>query len=158
MNQLQAETTQEERKLQIPWAGLGTALVWAISPIFIRAGLADLPSPLIGVAIGLSVNVLAYGVLLWVRRAEWHDRPIPREALYWQIGAAVFVALATWARWIALETVPVGVVSAVERLSVPVVIMLSLLMLDQKHERVNRNVWIGGAMIVAGAIILTFTS
>ncbi len=155
---LQAEVTPQERKLQIPWAGLGTAFVWAISPIFVRAGLDELPSPITGVAVGLSVNVLAYGIMLWIRRAEWHNQPIPRVAIYWQIGAAIFVALATWARWTALETEPVGVVSAIERLSVPVVIVLSLLMLDQKHERVNRNVWIGGAMIVAGAIILTLTS
>lgn len=154
----QAQSTAAQRRYQVPWAGLGTAMVWAISPIFIRAGLAELPSPIIGVATGLSVNVVAYGVLLWVRRAEWRSRPIARHALYWQITAAVFVALATWARWVALDTVPVGIVSAIERLSVPVVIALSLLMLDQTHERVNRNVWIGALMIVAGAIILTLTA
>lgn len=144
-----------QTKLRIPWAGLGTALAWAFSPIFIRAGLDQLPSPVIGVAVGLSANVLVYGVLLWLRRSTWRGQSIPRSALYWQLAAAIFVALGTWARWIAVDLVPVGVVSAIERLSVPVVIVLSLLMLDQGHERVNRNVWIGAAMIVAGAIILT---
>lgn len=148
----------ENTKFQIPWAGLGTAMMWAISAIFIRSGLDGLPSPIIGVAIGLSVNVLAYGILLWVRRSEWQGKPIENKALMLQLLAAVFVALATWVRWIALETTSVAVVSALERISVPVVIILSLLMLDQSHERVNRNVWIGGLMIVAGAIILTVTS
>lgn len=152
------ENTIENTKFQIPWAGLATAFVWAISPIFIRSGLDGLPSPVIGVAIGLLVNVAAYGILLWVRRSEWQGKTISRNALYWQLAAAVFVALATWARWVALETAPVAVVTALERTSVPVVIILSLLVLDQQHERVNRNVWIGGLMIVAGAIILTVTS
>lgn len=149
----------ENAKFQIPWAGLATAFVWAVSPIFIRSGLDGLPSPVIGVAIGLSVNVLAYGILLLVRRNELRGKgALPRKTLYWQLGAAVFVALATWARWVALETASVAVVTALERISVPVVIVLSLLVLDQSHERVNRNVWIGGLMIVAGAIILTVTS
>ena len=47
----------ESAKFQIPWAGLCTALVWAISPIFIRAGLEEFQSPVVGVAIGLLVNV-----------------------------------------------------------------------------------------------------
>jgi uncharacterized membrane protein len=144
-------------RLLIPWAGLATALAWAISPIFIRAGLAEVPSPLLGVAIGLTTNVFIYGLLLWLRRDTWRGQSIPRQALLWQIGAAAFVALATWARWIALDTVPVATVSAIERLSIPVVILLSLFMLDQKHERVNWRLWLGGLLIVGGALILTLT-
>lgn len=148
----------QNTKLLIPWAGLATAFVWAISPIFIRAGLTELPSPITGVAIGLLANVIAYGILLLIRRSEWQGKAIPRKTLYWQLAAAVFVALATWARWVALETATVAEVTALERISVPLVIILSVLVLDQTHERVNRNVWIGGLMIVAGAIILTVTS
>ena len=84
------------------------------------------------------------GFLLWIRQSELTNKPIPRVALYWQLVAAIFVALATWARWVALDTVPVTVVTALSRISVPLVIVLSILLLDQKHERVNLNVWIGG--------------
>ncbi|MEL6150952.1 MAG: EamA family transporter [Chloroflexota bacterium] len=149
-------TTTLNQKVQIPWAGLITAFLWAISPIFIRLGLDELPSPLWGVAIGLTVNVFAYGILLWVRRSQWRGKPFGGNALWWQLAAAVFVGLATWARWIALDTVPVAVVTALSRLSVPLVIVLSLFMLDQKHERVNWKVWMGGGLIVAGALVLTF--
>lgn len=142
--------------IQIPWTGLATALLWAISPIFIRLGLGEISSPLWGVAIGLTINVFAYAILLYVRRAEWQQIPLKRNALYWQFAAAVFVGLATWARWVALETVEVAVVTALSRLSVPLVIVLSLFMLDQAHERINWKVWTGGALIVTGAMILTF--
>jgi uncharacterized membrane protein len=110
------------------------------------------------VTVGILVNVIIYGVLVWWRRAEWAGKPTPRSAVQWQVAAAIFVALATWARWIAIDITPVAVVSAIERLSVPVVIVLSLVMLDQTHERVNWRVWLGGALIVTGALILTFFS
>ena len=153
-----AETEQNTQAtgFQMPWVGLATAVVWAISPIFIRMGLDELPSPVVGVAFGLSVNVVIYGILLWLRRDQFRGKTIPPKALYWQLAAAVFVALATWARWAALDLIPVAVVTSISRLSVPLVIVLSVLMLDQSHERVNLQVWIGGLMIVSGAMILTF--
>ena len=154
----ETEKTEPRTGFQIPWIGLATALVWAVSPIFIRMGLDELPSPVIGVAFGLSVNVLIYGVLVWVRRDQWRGKAVPKKALYWQLAAAVFVGLATWARGAALDLIPVAVVTSLSRLSVPLVIALSVLMLDQGHERVNRQVWIGGLMIVGGAMILTFYS
>ena len=154
----EVEKIKRRTGFQIPWIGLATAFVWAVSPIFIRMGLDELPSPVIGVAFGLSVNVLIYGFLLWVRRDRWRGKAVPNKALYWQLAAAVFVGLATWARWAALDLIEVARVTAISRLSVPLVIALSVLMLDQGHERVNRQVWIGGLMIVSGAMILTFYS
>jgi len=156
MTQEISSTATKESQFQIPWAGLGTALAWSVSAIFIRAGLAEMASPVVGVAIGLTVNVLIYGILVLLRRKNWRDKPIPAYALRWQIVAAVFVSIATWARWVALETVSIAVVSAIERLSVPIVIVLSLFMLDQTHERINWRVWVGGLLIVSGALVLTF--
>lgn len=42
--------------------GLGTAVCFSISPIFIRGGLEQLPSPLLGVTVGMSFSALAYGL------------------------------------------------------------------------------------------------
>ncbi len=149
-------TKRKTSQIEIPWTGLATAFVWAISPIFIRLGLEGLDSPVVGVTIGLLANVPFYFLLLIYRKREWQGKPLPRKSFYWQLLAAVLVALATWVRYIALDTVPVAVVTAIVRISVPIVIVLSLLMLDQKHERVNWRVWVGGSMIVGGAMILTF--
>jgi len=155
---MQMPVKEKTPRFQIPYVGLATAFLWAISPIFIRLGLDDMPSPLLGVAIGLGVNTLVYGVLVWSRRAELRGFKISGVALRWQLAAAFFVAIATWARWIALDTVPVAIVTALSRLSVPLVIVLSVLMLDQTHEQVNWRVWLGGTLIIAGALILTFTT
>ena len=48
-------------------AGLGTALCFSSSSIFIRYGLETIPSPLIGVTIGMVFCTSAYGLILIVR-------------------------------------------------------------------------------------------
>jgi drug/metabolite transporter (DMT)-like permease len=139
--------------------GLGTALCFAISPIFIRGGLEDLPSPLLGVTVGMGVSALAYGVgLLYrsqsVRRHKTQSEPISRDAWLFQVAAAAFVGISTWMRWIALDMAPVGVVIALGRLNVPVVILLSPFLVGKSQENMTIKVWIGATLIVAGSLVL----
>jgi len=136
--------------------GLGTALSFSISPIFIRHGLADLPSPLLGVTVGMVASTLAFGVLLLFRRNHAPGEPIPRRALMLQLAAGILVGLSTWARWLALDMAPVGVVLALGRLNVPVVILLSPLLVGQHLERVNLRVWLGAGLIVIGSLVLSY--
>src|SRR5919198_1956541 len=44
--------------------GLGTAVAWAVSPVFIRKGLEGFDSPLIGVTVGLAVSLVGYLLVL----------------------------------------------------------------------------------------------
>lgn len=141
---------------QIPWAGFATALCWSISPIFIRKGLEDLDSPVLGVTVGMVVNVIAYGLLLYFQRHKWQGQSIDRISLNWQILAGVFVGLATWARWVAIDLEAVAVVLALGRINVPVVLVMSIYMLDQSHERITPQVWLGAGLIVAGSVWLSF--
>jgi drug/metabolite transporter (DMT)-like permease len=136
--------------------GLGTALCFAISPIFIRGGLVALPSPLLGVTIGMAISALTYGLLLLYRREPLQQSAIPRDAIAFQLAAGVFVGLSTWARWIALGLTPVAVVLALGRMNVPVVIILSLLLVGQKAENVTRRIVFGATLIVIGSLMLIF--
>lgn len=136
--------------------GLGTALCFSISPIFIRGGLKDLPSPLLGVTTGMGLSALAYGITLLFRRAQLIHEPVTRDALFFQLAASVFVGLSTWTRWVAFDKAPVGVVLSLGRLNVPVVILLSPLLVGNAQENVTLRVWLGAVMIVAGSIILNF--
>jgi drug/metabolite transporter (DMT)-like permease len=136
--------------------GLGVAVCFSISPIFIRGGLEDLNSPLLGVTIGMGFSALAYGITLLFRRKRIHQGPIPRDALWFQLAAAIFVGVSTWTRWIALDMAPVGVVLALGRLNVPVVILLSPMLVGKAQENVTSRVWFGAALIVAGSLILNF--
>ena len=136
--------------------GLGVAVCFSISPIFIRAGMKGLNSPLLGVTIGMGISAIAYGVTLLFRRDQIQQGPITRDALWFQLGAAFFVGVSTWARWIALDMTSVGVVLALGRLNVPVVILLSPLLVGKAAENVTLRVWLGAAMIVGGSLILNF--
>jgi drug/metabolite transporter (DMT)-like permease len=132
--------------------GLGCALMWAISPVFAVEGLDDIRSPLLGVTIGLVAAVAAYAVALAVRGSGLGR--IPRGALRLKLVAALFVAFATWWRWIALDDAPVGVVLALGLLSVPVVLFLAPLMVGAHLEHVTGRVWAGSALVLGGALTL----
>jgi uncharacterized membrane protein len=137
--------------------GLGTALCFSISPIFIRHGMETLDSPLLGVTIGMVASALAYGLVLLVRRNGRAGPPIPRRMLLFQLAAGVLVGLSTWARWYALEYAPVGVVLALGRLNVPVVIFLSPILIGRHLERITWRVWLGAGLIVLGSVVLAYS-
>ncbi|MGC9333048.1 MAG: EamA family transporter [Anaerolineae bacterium] len=150
--------SQDAEPIAVTWRnslfGIGTAICFAISAVFIRNGLEDLPSPLLGVTVGMVITSVAYGIVLLFRRKEIQQGSIPREAWLWQIAAGAIVGLSTWVRWIALDMAPVAVVMALGRLNVPVVILLAPLLVGRKAERVTLRVWLGAALIVAGAVLL----
>lgn len=135
-------------------SGLGVALCFSISPIFIRHGLELLPSPLLGVTIGMVFSALAYGMLLLLRRNHGVRTAISRNTMLYQIAAGVLVGLSTWARWIALDHAAVGVVLALGRLNVPVVILVSPFLIGQQLERVTPKVILGAVLIVGGSVLL----
>jgi uncharacterized membrane protein len=154
--------SQDSDSIHVTWRnslfGLGTAVCFAISAIFIRNGLEGLPSPLLGVSIGMSITAVVYGVLLVFRRKQIQQGPIPWDAWLFQVAAGAIVGLATWARWIALDMAPVAVVMALGRTNVPVVIFLAPLLVGRKAERVTARVWLGAGLIIAGAVILNLYS
>jgi drug/metabolite transporter (DMT)-like permease len=137
------------------WTGVGlgllTALCWATSPIFTRLGLAGLPSPLIGVTVGMGTSAAAYGLALAGRGS-----PVlaSREALLFKGAAGVLVGLSTWARWVALDRAPVAVVLALTSLSVPTALVLAPLIAGQEMERVTARVWVGGGLVIMGSLLL----
>lgn len=138
-------------------AALATTLCFSGSAIFIRYGLAHLSSPLIGVTIGMVVCTVAYAIMLLLRGdlggGQWQ---IAGNVLRWQLLAGTLVGLATWARWTALNEAPIAIVVALGRLSIPVVLLLSPIIVGQKYEQVTPRVWLGAGIILLGSTILTF--
>ena len=132
--------------------GLGTALCWAVSPVLIRRGLQDLPSPLLGVTIGLVAATLAYGLALL--RPGGRRLEVSREAIAWKLAAAVLVGVSTWTRWYAVALVPVAVVLGLGLLSVPTVMAAAPLLVGRQAERVTPAVLAGSALVVAGAAVV----
>ena len=140
--------------LSSSWLGLGAAFFWAVSPIFIRFGLQGLPSPLLGVTVGVVASALGYAVVLLWQRQRWLGRPITNEAWSFKLIAGVLVGLSTWMRWVALDLAPVAVVLALLMISTPLVILLSPLISGKHLERATAVLWSGTGLILGGALLL----
>jgi len=158
VNHVRIRQTETMTTIPTGWhsllAGLAAALCWSISPIFIRFGLAELPSPILGVTIGISACVLGYGMALGFRSIRDPLEPIAMDAFIFKLIAGVLVGLSTWARWIALDLAPVAIVLALSLVSVPIVNLLSPLWVGRDLEQVTAQVWLGSFLIVAGSLIL----
>ncbi len=72
--------------------------------------------------------------------------------------AGLLVGLATWARYAALDSVTIAVVAGLQLLSVPVVLTLSPLLMGGHLENVNRTVWAGAGLVIAGSLLLVVAS
>ena len=142
--------------LRTSWMGLAAAFFWALSPIFIRVGLQGLPSPMLGVTIGVTASAIGYAVILLWQRERWFGVPITNEAWTFKLLAGLLVGLSTWMRWVALDLAPVAVVLALTMISSPLVILLSPLISGKHLERVTAMLWAGTGLILFGALLLTF--
>jgi uncharacterized membrane protein len=140
--------------LQTSWLGLSAAFFWALSPIFTRLGLKDLPSPLLGVTIGVTASALAYGIVLLWQRTQWMGVPVTSEAWTYKLIAGVLVGLSTWMRWVALDLTSVAAVLALSMISVPTVMVLSPLISGKHLERVTAILIAGTTMILGGTLLL----
>jgi drug/metabolite transporter (DMT)-like permease len=135
-------------------AALGTALSWAVSPIFIREGLDGLASPLLGVTVSMVASAAAFGLVLAVTRPAFPTRGVTGAAMSWKVLAGLLVGVATWFRWIALDLTTVAVVLSINTISVPTVLLLAPLVMGRHHERVTARLWLGAGLVVAGSLVL----
>jgi drug/metabolite transporter (DMT)-like permease len=155
-----------ERVSEVGWGvswedalpGLATALAWAASPVLIKEGLEGLPSPLLGLTLGMIVAVLAYAVALPFRPSVEGSGLGSWDALAFKLVAGLMVGLSVWARWASLDYAAVAVVLALGLLSVPVVLLLSPLLMGRHVERVTAQVWLGAALVVIGGLVLVLWS
>jgi drug/metabolite transporter (DMT)-like permease len=133
---------------------LATAAAWGLSPILTVEGLEGLDSPLLGVTIGMLAAAGAYGILLAATRTPLRGAAGEREAISLKLIAGVIVALATWGRWISLEDTDVGVVLALQLLSVPVVLVAAPIISGRHIEVVTPKIWAGALLVMAGSLLL----
>ena len=141
-------------------AGLGTALCFSSSSIFIRYGLETIPSPLIGVTIGMVFCTFAYGLILLVRfRKQTEEKKISysKQGILLLLFGGIFLGFGTLSRWIAIDLAPIAIVIGLSGLTVPVVLMLSPILMGRNLENVTVRIWIGAGLVIIGASLITFS-
>ena len=142
-------------------AGLGTALCFSSSSIFIRYGLETIPSPLIGVTIGMVFCTFAYGLILLIRfrKQTEEEKKISysRQGILLLLFGGIFLGFGTLSRWIAIDLAPIAIVIGLSGLTVPVVLMLSPILMGRNLENVTVRIWIGAGLVIIGASLITFS-
>jgi uncharacterized membrane protein len=131
--------------------GLATAAAWSLSAVFTVAGLRGFDDPLVGVTVGMASAAVAYGAVLLVVPATRGGR-MGREAWMLKILAGVIIAFATWWRYLGLAGAPVGVVLALQLLTVPTVLVI--VAVTPHEENVSAPVWAGSGLVLAGVGLL----
>jgi drug/metabolite transporter (DMT)-like permease len=137
--------------------GLAAAFCMSLSPIFIRQGLEGLPSPILGVTVGVTTSAVAYGLVLIVRRFYTSLGAVTWDSLGFKLTAGILVGLATWSRWVALDLAPVAIVLSLMLISVPITNLIAPLLVERHLERITARVWFGSLLIAGGALILAVT-
>ena len=142
-------------------AGLGTALCFLSSSIFIRYGLETIPSPLIGVTIGMVFCTSAYGLILIVHFRNQIEKAknisYSRQGIFLLFFSGIFLGFGTLSRWIAIDLAPIAIVIGLSGLTVPVVLMLSPLLMGRSLENVTIRLWLGAGLVIIGASLITFS-
>ena len=142
-------------------AGLGTAICFSSSSIFIRYGLETIPSPLIGVTIGMVFCTFAYGLILLARFRNQNDEEknlsYSRQGIFLLFFGGIFLGFGTLSRWIAIDLAPIAIVIGLSGLTVPVVLMLSPILMGRSLENVTVRLWIGAGLVIIGASLITFS-
>ena len=142
-------------------AGLGTAICYSSSSIFIRYGLETIPSPLIGVTIGMVFCTFAYGLILLARFRNQNDEEknlsYSRQGIFLLFFGGIFLGFGTLSRWIAIDLVPIAIVIGLSGLTVPVVLMLSPILMGRSLENVTMRLWLGAGLVIIGASLITFS-
>ena len=131
-----------------------TAFMWALSAVLTVEALEGFDSPLLGVTLGMVAASAGMGAGLAVRGSLRGLGEIAQDALALKLVAGLIVALATWSRLVALDDTAVGVVLALNLVSVPIVLVLAPLMVGRHLEPVSRRVWAGAALVLAGSLAL----
>lgn len=132
--------------------GLATSAAWAVSAVLTVAGLRGFADPLVGVTVGLAAAALAYGAVLLAVPASRGGGRMDRTAWRLKLAAGVVVGLATWWRYLGLADAPVGVVLALQLLTVPTVLVL--VSFGPHREPLELKVWVGSAGVLVGVGLL----
>ena len=134
--------------------GIATAAMWATSAVLTLEALEGLPSPLLGVTVGMLAAVPSYAVALLIHRWRHGIAGVARASFALKVGAAILLALATWWRLLALDNAAVGVVLSLNLLSVPVTLLLAPLVVGRRLEAVTLRLWAGAALVMTGTLSL----
>jgi drug/metabolite transporter (DMT)-like permease len=146
-----------DQRLTYPWFALAASLSWGTSPLFIRWGLEDLSSPVIGVTIGLAAAAALYAIVLVSGRAPT-TTGTPPGVRRWVLIGGVLVAVAIAAQWTALDLVEVNVVVTLQQVATPVVVLVAPFIVGTAIEQWTWRLILGMVAVIAGSTMVIWAN
>lgn len=138
--------------------GLSAALFFGIEPIWAKIGLTNQSPVLVGLTIRTVTASVGFFAYLWLRRALPTTSRLTTANTRWYIAAGIANTIFLIAYYRALQVAPVSVVVPLIQTSPLVVIILSVLLLPVRLERITWKLTAGAGIIVGGAVVVTLYS
>ncbi|MET1053773.1 MAG: EamA family transporter [Pedobacter sp.] len=134
------------------WAILA-AVSAALVIVLTKAGLKNVDSSLAFAIQAVLILAITWSVVLYQGNyADW--KQIESKAWILLLLAGVFTSLSTLFSYKALSMGPASYVATIERSSLVIAIVLSIIFLK---EKVTWQIVVGGAVMIAGAVLIAFS-
>lgn len=137
----------------LPWALLSAAAA-ALTAILAKIGVAGVPSTTATAIRTAVVLVLAWG-LVFASGEHRSIRSLPSRSITFLIWSGLATGVSWLAYFRALQAAPASWVAPIDKLSLPLTIVLAAVWL---HEPMNWQVLVGVAMMTAGSLIVWYWS
>jgi len=134
------------------WAVLA-AISAALVIVLTKAGLKNVDSSLAFAIQAVLILIISWGVILYQGNlSTWKE--IERNAWIFLLAAGVCTSLSTLFSYKALSMGPASMVATIERSSLVVAIVLSIIFLK---EKITWQIVVGGATMIAGAVLIALS-
>lgn len=137
----------------LPWALL-SAVAAALTAILAKIGVAGVPSTTATAIRTAVVLVLAWG-LVFAAGEHRSLRSLPPRSITFLIWPGLATGVSWLAYFRALQAAPASWVAPIDKLSLPLTIVLAAVWL---HEPMNWQVLLGLAMMTAGSLVIWYWS
>ena len=137
----------------LPWALLSAAAA-ALTAILAKIGVTDVPSTSATAIRTVVVLVLAWG-LVFAGGEHRSLRGLPPRSVAFLLLSGLATGVSWLAYFRALQAAPASWVAPIDKLSLPLTIVLAAVWL---HEPMNWQVLLGVAMMTAGSLVIWYWS
>ena len=136
----------------ILWAVLA-AISAALVIVLTKAGLKDVDPSLAFAIQAVLIFLITWGVVIYQGNfSSW--KGIEKNAWLFLLSAGVFTTLSTLFSYKALSMGPASYVATIERMSLVVAIILSIVFLK---EKLTWQILVGGTVMIAGAVLIALS-
>jgi len=134
------------------WAVLA-AISAALVIVLTKAGLKNVDSSLAFAIQAILILLITWSVVLYQGNfSDWKE--IEKNAWIFLLAAGVFTSLSTLFSYKALSMGPASYVATIERSSLVIAILLSVIFLK---EKLTWQIVVGGAVMIGGALLITLS-